>query len=246
MSITLTHGTTELDISDRLDWIDEYEWSPVEQSSAYSTTGALLIDVAVKQAGQPITLAGTETAVWLSRAVCDTLHGWASLPGITLTLVLRGVARTVIFDHAKGGFSARPIWKLLDGEITPELLYVPTFRFLDIGVTNIGNGNSTGTGTTGTPPRTGANNLVTTNPLPIANGRATLPSTPLGGVVLNLAQVYLDLQPTDLLPGGALRYDRAYLVAEYAGVSTAGNTLVFTAADAAEVNGRYAVVSYFA
>ena len=132
MSITLTYNGTTAAISDRLQWTDEYDWSPVEQASAYSTTGALLVDVAVKQAGQPITLEGTDTNAWLSRALCDTLQAWAALPGIELTLTLRGVAHQVIFDHAKGGFTAQPIWRLLDGEITPELLYRPTFRFLKV------------------------------------------------------------------------------------------------------------------
>lgn len=132
MTITLTYNGTTAAISDRLQWTDEYDWSPVEQASAYSTTGALLVDVAVKQAGQTITLEGTDTNAWLSRALCDTLQAWAALPGIELTLTLRGVAHQVIFDHAKGGFTAQPIWRLLDGEITPELLYRPTFRFLKV------------------------------------------------------------------------------------------------------------------
>lgn len=132
MSITLTYNGTTAAISDRLQWTDEYDWSPVEQASAYSTTGALLVDVAVKQAGQPITLEGTDTNAWLSRALCDTLQAWAALPGIELTLTLRGTPHQVIFDHAKGGFTAQPIWRLLDGEITPELLYRPTFRFLKV------------------------------------------------------------------------------------------------------------------
>ena len=113
-------------------WSDEFDWSPVEQATAYSTTGALLVDVAVKQAGQPITLEGTDTNAWISRALCSTLQAWAALPGIQLDLVLRGETHRVMFDHAKGGFSAQPIWKLLDGEITPELFYRPTFRFLKV------------------------------------------------------------------------------------------------------------------
>lgn len=56
----------------------------------------------------------------------------ARLPGIELDLVLRGATHRVLFDHAKGGFSARPIWKLVDGEITGELLYLPTFKFLKV------------------------------------------------------------------------------------------------------------------
>ena len=132
MSITLTYNGTTVDISDRLDWTDEFEWSPVEQASAYSTAGTLLIDVAVKQAGRPITLDGTVTKVWLRRADCITLQAWAALPKAEFILTLRGIARTVIFDHAKGGFSASPIWKLLDGEITSELVYLPVFHFLEI------------------------------------------------------------------------------------------------------------------
>ena len=132
MSITLTYNGTTATLSDRLQWSDEFDWSPVEQATAYSTTGALLVDVAVKQAGQPITLEGTDTNAWISRALCSTLQAWAALPGIQLGLVLRGQAHQVIFDHAKGGFSAQPVWKLLDGEITPELFYRPTFRFLKV------------------------------------------------------------------------------------------------------------------
>lgn len=132
MSITLTHGTTTLDISDRLDWTDEFEWSPVDQASAYSTNGALLIDVATKQAGRPITLDGTVTRAWITRTNCITLQAWAALPGAEFVLTLRGITRTVIFDHGKGGFTASPIWKLLDGEITHELVYLPVFRFLEI------------------------------------------------------------------------------------------------------------------
>ena len=132
MSITLTYNGTTAALSDRLQWSDEFDWSPVEQATAYSTTGALLVDVAVKQAGQPITLEGTDTNAWITRALCSTLQAWAALPGIELALVLRGTTHAVIFDHAQGGFAAQPIWRLTDGEITPELFYRPTFRFLKV------------------------------------------------------------------------------------------------------------------
>lgn len=131
MSITLTYSGTTATLSDRLHWADEFDWSPVEQSTEYSTDGSLIVDVGLKLAGRPITLEGTDTAAWISRAACDTLQAWAALPGIELTLVVRGVARAVMFDHARKGFTAQPIWRLLDGEITPELMYLPTFRFLE-------------------------------------------------------------------------------------------------------------------
>ena len=132
MAITLTKDATTLGLPEDLFWIDEFSWARVAQETTRSTTGALLVDVAVKQAGQPITLEGTDTNAWITRALCSTLQAWAALPGIELALVLRGETHQVIFDHAKGGFSAQPIWKLLDGEITPELMYRPTFKFLKV------------------------------------------------------------------------------------------------------------------
>lgn len=132
MSITLTYNGTTAHLSDRLHWADEFDWSPVDQATGYSTRGVLLVDVGLKLAGQPITLEGTDTNAWISRALCSTLQAWAALPGIQLDLVLRGETHQVIFDHGKGGFSAQPIWKLLDGEITPELMYRPTFKFLKV------------------------------------------------------------------------------------------------------------------
>ena len=88
--------------------------------------------MALKQAGRPITLIGTETAAWITRALCSTLQAWAELPGIQLTLVLRGQPRQVMFEHAKGGFTGQPVFKLQDGEESPEQLYLPTFRFIEV------------------------------------------------------------------------------------------------------------------
>ena len=132
MAITLTYSGTTAHLSDRLDWTDEYTWSPVQQAAEYSTTGALLVDIAVKQAGRPITLLGSETAAWISRALCNTMAAWAALPGVEFDLVVRGQTRTVLFDHAKGGFDAEPVWKLQDGEQSPEQLYLPTYRFIQV------------------------------------------------------------------------------------------------------------------
>ncbi len=132
MSITLTHAGTTLDLSDRLAWTDEFGWSPVEQSTEYSTTGALLVDVATKQAGRPITLEGKETATWISRATCLAIEAWAKLPGAQFELVLRGLPRVVMFDQARTGFEAAPLHKLLDGQESPEQIFLPTFRFLEL------------------------------------------------------------------------------------------------------------------
>lgn len=133
MAITLTYGGSTLDLGDRLDWTDEYGWSPVQQATDYSVTGALLVQTATKLAGRPITLVGSETAAWISRDLCGALQGWAALPGIELDLMLRGALRRVIFNHdGQAGFAARPVWRLADGEEHAEQLYVPTLRFLQV------------------------------------------------------------------------------------------------------------------
>ena len=132
MSITLTYSGTTLALSDRLAWTDEFSWSPVQQAMEYSTTGVPLIDVAVKQGGRPITLEGKETATWLPRATCVALEAWAALPGAEFELVLRGVPRAVLFDQARTGFEATPLTRLLDGEESPDQIFLPTFRFIEV------------------------------------------------------------------------------------------------------------------
>lgn len=134
MAITLSYAGTTIELSDRLDWIDEFGWSPVVQQTDYSVTGALIIGVATRLAGRPITLEGERTRAWMSRAACGAVAAWDALPGAELVLVLRGVARTVVFDHADGkpGFAAKPVWPLLDGEVSADQLFLPSLRFLEI------------------------------------------------------------------------------------------------------------------
>lgn len=130
--ITLAYDSTTLQLSDRLVWSDEFSWSPVVQATETSTTGALLVDVGLLVAGREITLQGAETATWLTRATCVTLRAWAALPTATFTLVLRGVARQVIFNRERGGFDATPVWHLADGQEDDSDLLVPTLRFLEL------------------------------------------------------------------------------------------------------------------
>ena len=130
--ITLAHAGTTLDLSDRLVWTDEYAWSPVVQEAAHSTTGALLLDVASALAGRPITLDGQLGSTWLERTTCNTLAAWAALPGVVFTLVLRGQARQVVFDHSKTGFEAQSLWRLADGQESPEQLFIPILRFIEV------------------------------------------------------------------------------------------------------------------
>lgn len=134
MAITLTHtpSTTTVTLPDALNWTDEFTWSPVEQTKTYTTTGALLIEEALRQTGKPITLEGSEDRTWCTRALVETLRAWAATPGMTLSLVLRGVTRTVTFDHEKGALQGLPVLFYADGAIESTDFYVPTIRLIEI------------------------------------------------------------------------------------------------------------------
>ena len=133
--ITLTHialGLTQ-SLSDRLLWTDEFTYSPVVQETRFGTDGSMHVHVGARRAGRPITLNGVESQAWITRVDVARLDLWASLPGARFSLQLRGVQRTVLFDHGRApAFSADPIWQLADGEQSSEEMFRPTFNFLEI------------------------------------------------------------------------------------------------------------------
>lgn len=126
--ITLTHAGEVLTLSDRLLWTDEYAWTPVVTERKWGTHGALIVHVGKRKAGRPITLDGRDSKAWIERTQCDQLNAWAALPGAEFSLVVRGQARTVLFLE----FTADPIWRLEDGEIDGQTVYVPLFKFLEV------------------------------------------------------------------------------------------------------------------
>ena len=135
MSIALRHpGTQEvLLLPDRLDWVNEFSWSPVASEARYGTDGALLLHVGLRQAGRPIELQGAATEAWLECGAVQQLHAWAALKGQVFELTLRGLTRAVVFDHSGGNaFEAEPLWPLLDGEYDASALYRPALRFMEV------------------------------------------------------------------------------------------------------------------
>lgn len=120
MTITLTKDATTLELPEDLFWIDEFSWSRVAQATERGTTGALLVDVAVRQGGRPITLQGEGNTAWITRADLKTLAAWSQLPGQQFALSLRGEAFTVIFDHG-------------DGDTTNAIAQAAVVNFSDIG-----------------------------------------------------------------------------------------------------------------
>lgn len=132
MTITLTVAASTLALSPDLYWSDENAWTPVRQSVEPSLTGALLISTAALQAGRPITLQPPDdSSAWVSRSAVDQLCAWAAVPGLVLSLTLRGTARDVVFRHHDGtALDARPIFHYSDVDAADR--YLVTLRFMEV------------------------------------------------------------------------------------------------------------------
>lgn len=125
---TLAYSTITIDLPNDMLWVDEYDWSAVEQATEYSVTGALLVDAAARLAGRPITLAADEGYGWITRSVLDQLLAASNIPGQQFTLTLRGTPHTVIFDDPR--IEATPVFDVSDPAAGD--FYVVTLKFLKV------------------------------------------------------------------------------------------------------------------
>lgn len=99
----------DLTLPEDLIWLDEFDWSPVEQSQTYSITGALIIETDIKQAGRPVTLSGGNDFGMITRANLKLLQ--AKLTQTTPLILTLNDTRTfnVIFNHSKTPIESR-LW----------------------------------------------------------------------------------------------------------------------------------------
>ena len=131
MSITLTDGTTTLDLNPDLRWTDEDNWHPVQQAVQRTLTGALDIQSAAMIKGRPITLEPeNDDSAWMTSSAVVQLRNWAAVPGQVLTLTLRGVSQSVIFRHQDGGLEAQPVVHYRDRQTSD--FYLLTVRLMEI------------------------------------------------------------------------------------------------------------------
>lgn len=89
-------------------WIDEFDWTPIQQTQTYSITGALIIECGTKQAGRPITLSGDANSGLISRADLKILQ--TKLTAATPLVLTLNDARTfnVIFNHTQKPIESKP------------------------------------------------------------------------------------------------------------------------------------------
>ena len=111
-------------------WADEHDWLPVEKTTEYSTTGALLVDAGVRLAGRPITLRAETDAGWIRRDTLASLRALAASPLAAHTLTLAD-GRTFSVQFAPGdAITARPIGRPeLPADDNP---YVATVRLIEV------------------------------------------------------------------------------------------------------------------
>jgi len=131
MTINLTVGATVVELPDDLYWEDEFDWHPVEQSAERTITGGLVLQVAARAAGRPITLRPFDPgSAWMLASTLQQLTTWAAMPGLELSLLLRGVTRTVVMRHQDVAIDAEPVQHYDD--LQPGDFYLTTLRFLTV------------------------------------------------------------------------------------------------------------------
>lgn len=127
------HTLGTLDLPRGLVWSDEYSWTPVKSEQRWSTTGAQLLHVGVKQSGRPITLTAANDAGWVRRDVLESLRVMAADPVGQWVLTLADGRRfTVRFAPVDEPIQARSVGRPeLPGDQHP---YVATVRLVDLAI----------------------------------------------------------------------------------------------------------------
>ena len=132
MSITLSDGTTTVELPYDLYWSDE-SWSPIEQATSRGLTGSRIVQYGVRQDGRPITLQQPVggRGGWMPRSLLAQLIAWRDTPGQQLTLTLRATAYTVQWRHEDGSALT---WEALRHRSNPQPSdwVIPTLRFVTV------------------------------------------------------------------------------------------------------------------
>lgn len=130
--MTVPHHLLEsVELNAGMLWTDEFNWRPVESVAERAVTGELVVDVAERIGGRPITLEATDDHGWISRATLLALYGLAEAEGAVYTLQLADERSfSVIFAPGGEPISARPIAR---PELpTAEWPYVVTLRLIEV------------------------------------------------------------------------------------------------------------------
>ncbi len=109
MSITLSDGSTTINLPDDLQWVDKYLWNKQRDQVDITLAGGLVIQNSVQIKGRPITLAGGDDFAWMNKTDMDSIYTMID-EGSNLTLKLNdGSIYTVRFRYEENPIKATPI-----------------------------------------------------------------------------------------------------------------------------------------
>lgn len=76
----------DIQLPQDLEWIDEFSWSPIQQTVDTTLTGALVIQESTQLRGKPITLQGKDDMGWIQRSVGEQLLLMRNTSGLVMNL----------------------------------------------------------------------------------------------------------------------------------------------------------------
>lgn len=107
-----------LTLPEGLIWVNEFDWTPIEQNQTRSVTGANIIQSGVKTEGRSIILEGGESAAWINRQGLISLQNKLSNDAVMVLTLEDSTNVNVKFDHERTPLLADPIieYQLPDNE----------------------------------------------------------------------------------------------------------------------------------
>jgi hypothetical protein len=106
----------DLELPNQLEWVDEFDWTPMKQVVTPTLTGALVIDQRTTPIGRPITLK-SNGGVWAARSMVLTLKQWEGTLSKKMTLTLHdGRTFKVAFNADPVAVTAEPIIRVNNPE----------------------------------------------------------------------------------------------------------------------------------
>lgn len=127
--ITISDTNTTITLPEDMQWIDEFDWTPVEQDAEYGLTGSLIVQKGIKATGRPITMFGGDNACWVPRSKVVELQALLTTDDESLTLDYHGTEFTVIWDHNNKPLDSKPVARIRNPG--SEHKYTLTLRFLE-------------------------------------------------------------------------------------------------------------------
>ena len=119
-------------LPDDLEWVDEFEWTPVEDSIDTALSGSLVIQTGTRPKGRPITLTGTnDNTAWITRAVLEDVKALADSNPSSVALDYHGRIFNVRFRYSDKPYSARPVM-FRSGEPADDDRYTIIIRLMEI------------------------------------------------------------------------------------------------------------------